>query len=380
MSESNSWKQEYTKLSNFIAEHSEVQIEESRNKIPESVRPEFYRLFNTARTTFAEEKFPNLLNEAKALSERYTQVEAEVAKLLALEKISLATQLRRFLQNPIDELVRELFDPLFDLLKGKVNIETFGERTSRNIEAAFRGLYHLGYEKWVALSLVKLLEADRLFQVTARPFISEQEETVMSAALIEEEPPALSESKHLSFQGNSTATFIVPDLIIHSPMVSKYISLRSQMGEALAKATKFSEVREWYSLDSIGVFTSGLTLVYVAANFDEISLISDAKKICRPDLIIKCEGNKDWYGVKSIERIKQQHNALKPILGMYAVSREPVTEQAYKQLAPEQVLNAAESAQEQMPAQESQKQDESIHFLSVGFDQSKLEPIINIIR
>ena len=49
---SNKWRQVYTELTDLIAEHSEVEIGASVVRIPESVRPEFHRLFDTARLTF----------------------------------------------------------------------------------------------------------------------------------------------------------------------------------------------------------------------------------------------------------------------------------------------------------------------------------------
>ena len=374
MSDTNSWKQEYTQLSNFINEHPEVEVGVSRVRIPENIRPEFYQLFNTVRTVFIEEKLADLLNEARSLSERYIKVEAEVVTLLELEKISQETHLYSFLHNPIDELIRGLFNPLFDLLKGKVDIETFGEKALSNIEVSFRDLYHLGYEKWVALSLVKLLQADKLFQVIPRPFISEQEETIMSSTSPEEDPPAAIESKNFSFQRDLAATFTVPDFIVHLSAGNKYTAVRSQIGEALAKASKTSENREWYPLDSIGAFISGLTLVYVADNLKDISLVADADKICRPDLIIVCKEQQDWYDKEGLGKIKLDHDRSKPLLGTYVVSRESIPEQAYKDLITEE--SVAPTLGEERLEQGDSKQA-GIYILTVGFNQSKLQPIVS---
>ncbi len=353
---SNGWSQAYMELTDFIAEHSEVEIEASHVRLPDSVRPEFYRLFQTVRTAFIEERIPNLLNEATALSQNYLKAEKEATEQLGLDDISMMASLRRFLHNSMDELKRGLFDPLFDLLKAKVDIESFEQKTTRSIEASFGPLYRLGYEKWVAISLVKLLEADKLFQVTPREFTRDGEKVIMRTTSPEEEAPIPVESKRLSFKHENEATLTVPDFIVHSAKVNRYIALRSQMGKAYATASNASKKRGWYTPDSIVVLEPGLTLVYVEDdNPEEISLVADAQRICRPDLIIECRELKDWYEKVGIGKVKLHHDSLKPRLGTYIVSMEPVPEQALVQL------------------------EDDVYILEAGFDTNKLAPIVDAL-
>ncbi len=86
MSGINSWCQSYTKLTDLVAEHPEIEVTTSHIKIPEHIRPAFYQLFNTARATFVEEKLADLLNEARLLNKKYIKAEANVTKLLKFEK------------------------------------------------------------------------------------------------------------------------------------------------------------------------------------------------------------------------------------------------------------------------------------------------------
>ncbi len=378
---SNSWCQAHRALTDFIAEHTEIEIgaSEVENgvsvvRIPENIRSEFYRLFNAVRAEFVEEKLTDLVNEAKSLSEEYTKLEGRIIKLLDLEKISLAVNLHRFLHNPFDELVRELLDPLFDLLKGKIDVTAFEQVSSKKTRDSFRNLYRSGYEKWVALSLVELLEADKLFRVTPREFRSVYDRLFTGSASSIEEVPVPEESSRLSLDRGLITTLKAPSFIVHSAKANKYVALGSEIGEALVTAENASEAREWYHLDSIAVFTSGSTLIYLADKPEEISLIADVKKICRPDLIIECEGNKDWYGVERMEKIKLQHNALKPILGTYVVSRKPMPEKAYKYLMLKESVSP--TLGEEKPEQGDARHT-GIHILTVGFGQSKLAPIID---
>ncbi|MFC1846453.1 hypothetical protein ACFLYS_00130 [Chloroflexota bacterium] len=375
----NNWNNLYTELSDFIAEHPEIEIEENKVRILASVRPEFYQFFNAVRTAFVEERLPDLLNEATVLNQNYLKVEQETIRLLGLDDLSMEISLHRFVSDPINELRRGLFDPLFDLLKGKIGIETLEQRSSRNIKTSFKPLYRLGYEKWVSISLLQQLKADKLFQITPDEFASDEERAVMRATSPEKEAPDPEESNRLSFKYEEEATFTVPDFIVHSARINRYVALRAQMGKAFATASNFSKKMEWHSLDSKTALEPGITLIYMADDPREISLVADAKKICRPDLIIECREQKDWYEREGLGRIMAVHNNLKPKLGTYIVCKESAPQQVYKELAPQQICE--ESSQVETPnsnkATESDKND--IHILVVGFDQSKLEPIISAL-
>lgn len=296
---SNSWRQAYSDLTGFISEHSKVEIGASIVSIPENNRPEFYRLFNTTRKAFVEEKFPDLLGEARLLSENYIKAEQEVTKLLGLEGISASPSLHRFLHNPFDELIRELFDSLFDLLRGKIDIETFEKKGSRNVEAPFRKLYQSGYKKWIALSLVRLLEADKIFDVALRQPASK--EIIIGAHRSSEQVSLPNEQKYLSFEHKSSPIFIVPEFIVHSAKINRYVSVRSEMGKAMWSTPSASDKREWYSLDALrekyGSFVLNLDfiVIYIDDSPENLVLIADAKRICRPDLIIECREQMGWY-------------------------------------------------------------------------------------
>lgn len=353
---SNDWQEVYSELAGFIIKHPELKIEESIVRIPENFRLEFYQLFDSVRKTFLEEKFSNLLNEATALSRSYLKVEQEVAGTLGLDDILTTVSLHRFLHNPIDELRRVVFDPLFDLLKAKVGVEVFTERASQNIKDSFGLLYQSGYEKWLALSLVQLLEADKLFQVIIRPVpYLQPEDAVTEITKSDREVPTPEESKCLLFKYKCDGFFVVPDCIVHSTRINQYLAFKSEIGKAFVNASNASEEREWYSLHSIGGLEPGLILIYVDDQPEDIALVTDAQKICRPDLIIACKYQKDWYNNEGLASIKVMHDSLKPILGTYIVSKEPV------------------------PGQEYQKQDADVHILTVGFDQAKLEPIVRAL-
>jgi hypothetical protein len=351
----NDWQVEYQRLTDFVTRKPQVKISENVIAIPKDARSEFYQLFDMVRMAFIEEKLSDLFNEAATLSENYTKADQEVTELLVLDDILMTTGLRSFLRNPRDGLMMRLLDPLFDLLKGKINAKTFEQEVSRNMETSLRDSYRLGYKKWLALSLVKLLEADRSLEVSVPSIYlgPARGERGYSPSDEKHPVPPPKESKHLSFKHEQSSTLTVPDFIVHSAKINRYFALRSEFRTAAAvwTASNASEHREWYPLDHVVALRLDSTLIYVADNPEEISLVADAKKICRPDLIIEFIEQKDRYEKEELEKVKLHHNVFKPRLGTYIVTREQVPDVG--QLG------------------------DGIHILTVGFDQSKLEPIIS---
>lgn len=240
---SSNWQKSYKELQDFITANPSIKISINIVAIPEDVRPEFYRLFDTVRVAFLEERFQALLDEAKCLSESYTKVEQEVMELLELDSITTPPSLHRFLHDPPNELIRELFDLLFDLVKEKIDFETFEQYASKDIEAAFRVLYRSGYEKWVVLSLLKPLESDKTFNVTPpRP----EEDAEGFQIRCEEAVPPPEESRNLSFKYEPISSLTVPDFIVHSAKLSQYVAIRTELGNAVSTAQNASDKREWY--------------------------------------------------------------------------------------------------------------------------------------
>ena len=346
------WRNIYTELTEFIANHPEIQIEKSVVRIPEAVRSEFNRIFGAVRETFVRENYQVLLDWAEVLSKDYIKVEEGVTKLLGIENVTNYVPVGRFLHKPIDQLIAGLYHPLFDLLKEQIDIETFEEKAKFSIEDSFNSLSQLGYEIWVVLSIIKLLEADKTFRVEAEEF--NEEELFKHGGPIETEVPDPEESESLTFKHDPEVGYIVPDQTIHSARLGQYFSFRPQIIEALGTATNKSMLREWLSISDMVELEPNVILVYTDKKLNGLSLIADTVSFCRPDLIIECVGLKKVYNEDSAARIQTYHNAFKPRLGTYIVSREPLAEQ------------------------KPEDNEIDIHYLHVGLDKSKIENIIEL--
>ena len=369
---SENWRQAYIAITDFITNHPEIKIEPSIVKIHETVRPEFYQLFWAAREAFLKERNKALLDEAEVLSKKYLQVEEEVIKLIGLERISLFPRIDNFLHNPVDELIRELNNPFFNLLKGRIDIEKYEEEASNILVSYFDSLYQQGYEVWMILSLIKMLEADKSFRVDADEF--DDDEYFKHGGGIEVPVPNPKELRVISFKHNPIIGILVADQIIHSAKNGRYFSFRPHIVEPEGEATNKSTKKEWLPLPVRTIINMGrnLILVYTDKELNELSLIADSKIICRPDLVIECVGLRKLFNENSLEKVKSYHDNFKPRLGTYIISSEPLIEE--KPEDKEADITSSEPIIEKMP----EGQEADIHFLPVGFDQSKLEQIINL--
>jgi len=332
------WRQKYSNLKEFIAEHKEIAISENIVAIPEKVRPIFYNLFDEVRRFYLQENFSNIIAEARLLSDNFTKTENMLMKLLKLKQISVSIFLREFIQDPEKALMKKLFDPLFDLLKGKMNFETFEEQVLEDISIFFKKFYSLGYILWVELSLAKLLKPDRIFCVN----LPEVKITKKLQQFIEDVPFPM-ETDRLSLEHDPQPTFTVPDFIIHS--ANRYVAIRSEYKDATWIASNASETREWLPL------TPNLNpdlLVYVDKRLEDVALIADGEKVCRPDFVIECAAKKDWI-YEAIERAKLHNKTLKPNFGTLIISRDEIERNAIQ----------------------------DFNVLPVGFNQRRLQKVIS---
>lgn len=356
---SNTWQEQFIELTKYVAGHPEIVISETMVSIPESVRPEFYRLFGGVRRSFAIGKFPDLIEAAEPLAQSFAKTQQEVEQLLGLESVVIPDSVKRFIKDPVDGLIRVSWSPLFDLLKKKLDPATFVSNELREVKQLYDDLHYQAYEDWLELALLKLFKAKHLLRVNA-PTISgsfgHAQGYVMHLDIKPVIPPE--ESKELSLVRDfSMVSFTVPDFIVYSAELGKYASVKAQAFKASWVALDPSESREWLPLDNkLNVFEPGYLLIYVDDNPLNLALVNDVNKICRPDIVLEFREKKNWYSDEEMQKVKAHNDMLKPKLGTFIVSREPVREH----LSPEL--------------------EEGIRLLNVGIDDDQLRRIIDVLK
>ncbi len=304
-----------------------------------------------------------IIEKASNLSYQYKITENKILEENNLNNILLNPALNRFLHNPTDEIIKEIFHPLFGLLSNNINTESFKSAASKNIILMFNRLFEAGYTKWVTLSIMQLLQAEKYYKVYSPKPEFDDEEVPVHLVMSPNYPE---ETETLSFNLKQFHAFLVPELLFFSEAVDKYIAIRSELTDAISVSDTRPESREWIGFDSARIekgpnFLEQLILFYMDTNLKAISLIADHEKICRPELLIKCVTDDDWYSDYNIAIFQKRHAALTPVLGTYIVS-----------------LVATPFWVKEKFGQDCSSRE--IQFLDVGYDVAGLEPVIEKIK
>ena len=346
----------YSALTEFIAHHPEIEIGESVIGIPESVRPEFYSQFNNSRRAFVEGRYTDFLSAAETLVKHYREAEEKTAGLLSFEDSTAVSPVRRFLRDPMDSLTRQLFDLLFDLLKGRETVASFEESAAAAIDLVSSDLYRAGYERWAVLSLVSMLIPDEALRVDARRLNPGEKSKSMLRSPIDS-VPAPAPSATFFFDQPRETVFSVPDFIIRSRALNRYVGIRSEFRAGLYNAQNRSHEREWLPVDTELLLTleSGLTLIYAAEEAQNIAMVADVGRFCRPDLVLWCVQAKTLSRAEAFEKLSLIHNRVKPVKGSFLIADEPWAEQLEGQAS------------------------EQVYCIATGFEPLMLQPIIEAL-
>jgi hypothetical protein len=316
-----------------------------------------------------------MLEEASTLSNNYTIVADEAKKALKVSEIKLTNELAWFLDDPLNGLARSFYDSLFDLLKNRIDIETFKSESMQLTQESFKKLFKLGYEKWTALSLINLTVPDRALAVPMKEMKYKFEEPQWDdrTGVRDEYVPDIQKLELLYFGRNlEEDAFITANVILRSTRLNRYFSLGADLVDATWSAREISDKREWIQLREIGrTYEKGIDnwpdlVIYIDDKPENISLVADFSRFCRPDIIIECMEWSDFYQNNQREIIKHNYNYFQPKLGSYIVSRLPLPSNENDEIMSELTGGTNEEKL-------------NIHILSIGYDQSKLISIIDAL-
>ena len=364
-----SWRKAYGELRDYTTSNHVIEISGDAVIIPGDVRPEFYRLFAKVCVSFGKDNIPTLLEKGYALSKKWGDVSQSVMNDLKLKSIDADDSVKWYLLDPDDSLMRILFDPLFDLLKGKNDLAAFEQTAIIALEDRFPKLHRGGYQCWATVSLLKLLSADKVYDIPRSDFDRDPTNFhELPHGDREENAPDAEETKRISFEHNHMFSFMVPKVIVRSTRLDRFMAFVSDFNfnEARWRARYLSPEQEWFGVsDIVRDFGQGDLwpdlAVYTGTNIKELVVIADYFEMARPDIIVEFRDVKDWYEEEGLGPIRRHYNVLKPRLGTFVICREPVPKTALEELEPNPELPQPEP---------------HIHLLSVGYDQTNLEPII----
>jgi hypothetical protein len=130
-----------------------------------------------------------------------------------------------------------------------------------------------------------------------------------------------------------------------------------------------SHERDWLPLDTdlLVLLESGLTLIYLAEELENIVLVADVAKFCRPDLVLCCVDSQTMTQKEALEKMAIVEDKLHPARGIFVIASD-----SWPQLD--------DPAESQVPAADTGKENPKIRLLTVGLDRSKLLPVIEALR
>jgi hypothetical protein len=337
------WKQAYAELEGYIAGNPEIKISSNTTVIPGETREEFYRLFDNVRRAFIEEQTHAIYEEAWNLSKGYLAEAGELKETLKIAEIKTPSQLNWLLNDPIDGISRALFNPLFDLLQTGKSPEEFERVAEEAIKAYWQTFYKRGYEIWVILSLANLLSPERVLAPSWDEIRRECHELQPDEkrGWAEQMVPDLEELEkiELGHEGFDPA-FIISDMILRSQKLNKYVSFGVNLTDAAWYAKNASDKREWIKLRNRGIDSKPLLnwpgfVIYADEEAAEISMVADFSRFLRPEIMVECMEQADWFQQGYLDKIKTRHEFFKPRLGTFIISKYPAPDGAFKALEPE---------------------------------------------
>lgn len=400
---SKNWQKDYDELKDYIKKNSAIEIGASVICIPSDVRPEFYRLFDKVRLGFIKDNLPGLLENSHVMSRKWKETSHATMDSLKLESIDLEPDPSWFLLDPNDGLMRILFDPLFDVLKGKKDLAAFEQTAVAALEDGYNRYYREGYHSWAVMSLLKLLSTDKVYYVKPADIDADASSHVEAAAVegLEEIVPDATEIDRISFKHALKFSFLGPNVIGHSASLDLFAAFVPDFAysESKWRARGFSTKRDWYETISIRKEFGGDNLwpdlaLYTGKDKKELTVVADCYRTAQPDIIIEFKIDKDWYEKEGLETVKRHYNILKPKLGSFVICMDAVSEAALKELEEKPALQplaagtAPEAAVEGVPQPLAVAAGDeaviepplNIYLLSVGYDITRLEPIVEAIR
>ncbi len=356
------WLQTFRELQRFIDSNPSVEITEDLASIDEKARPKFYELFDRVRGAFLSEYLSPLLEDATALSTEYLKTERTLIERLRLNGVLMPPELRRFLEDPSDQVSRDLFDLIFELLRENIEPAEFEEIGALSARSTTDRLYKQAFNKWATLVLILALEPEEVFEVPLPEPSSK--EVVKHRVGDSMAVPFPFQTNELCFEVKRRSILMAPDFIVRSALLSTYVAFRTEVGRAIWSAAYYPEEREWFDLAAMVEDYGPMdldpdVLLYVDDNLENIALVADAEKFCRPDLCVQfperisCQ-NGTW--MEEIENINLCHIVLKPMAGSCVLAREHVIDSMADGLI------------------------EGIHRSPFGLHQRRMEPVLDLLR
>jgi hypothetical protein len=360
----------------FLNSNNDVCLEECRTSIPKEKSDDFWRLFETAESSFLNEYFQTPYQKALGLSRKYSSIEKEITSRLGLKRDTRPGSLLGFLRSP-SRVLREkgLWEQFVGIVNGKIEVRQFREAFGDLVEEEFLRCSRDGYRMWVILSIVDLIDTREAFYVPMIDFMPYH-----IVVYNPEDVPAPVKLEQLNLQDAAASLVMVPDLIAGTQ--AKYAAFRyniADFSQPRRNAARISDAKEWLGQGSHSLLQTGITMISVGKNPEELSVFADKSRILRPDIILGCRWGNSWINEENIQEAVKLFFRLRPRKGMFIISSEEADLKEFERL----LASGGNSEGQEYPGAccgNSQKQKEWPKLINAGFDSAKLKPVAEAIQ
>ncbi len=338
------WKKKFDILQDYIASNPEIYIDKYEISIPEHLREKFYADFDDIRNTFVTHFYNSMPLDVDTLCNNYIHAEKEVMDSLKIESVDLPVDLKSFLHNPREGMVRWLYNRLFETIQKKITMEEFEKIAEIDLVSTTAAMYRLGYEAWAAFTIVMLLEPDETYSVE----------------LDDNFEPVTGHLREIAFGRQfSHSTKRIPEFIIHSKRLDSYIAVKMPLAKEIIAYYPPHEVPQKMMRDRTGdtsyVLDNRILFLSVIKDLNSIPVYAEVheRKIKSPDVIIDFLTEQDLNDTERIKQIQYRLQIMQPRHGGNIVIMNPGTEASSFALG------------------------NGFDLFSAGFEKTKLQPLID---
>jgi hypothetical protein len=308
------WKHKYGILKDYIASNSEIHIGRDELYIPEDLRGRFYDYFDDVRRAVVESWRRSFHFDVHSLAKNFIESENKLAEISNLH-IELPLDLSSFLHDPIEGMMRLIYNRLFEMVQGRIPKDDFERMVEGDLATSATEMFRLGYAAWASLTLVLELEPDEFFGV----------------ALDKDHKPLVAgiEEIALGRQFHHPAKRI-PEFIFHSKKLGGYIAFKTPLTREVDSYYVPVELPTQRLLrnrngDTSSVLDSRMMFLSIIPDLNKIPVFADLheRKINGPDLTIEYLMEQDLSDSEALGRFQNRVEIMKPRLGGNAVLMDP---------------------------------------------------------
>ena len=164
--------------------------------------------------------------------------------------------------------------------------------------------------------MLGVLKPSEFYQAKQREPSIRETHLAAFPALLEEYVKSPVKSNVVSFQTALLPIFSLPNYIVFSQVINKYVSVKIELESAIMAAVNFETNRTFYSIDDYqAIRNPNLILIYVSDRVDDLALVSDVTSVCRPDFVLNCLISSKDEIEPGLTRVSTLKNKLNPAIG-----------------------------------------------------------------